>query len=660
MFRFFKILIPALCLFSVTYSQKMIEDSVFTGEILVESNRLKMTNSEAPNRLEVLDKKLLARINGSRLPDALSLSAGIFIKDYGFNSGTKTITLNSTQSEHTLILIDGIRLNSRQNAQYDLSLLDLDNIERIEISNGGSSALYGSEAIGGVVNIITAKGNLKSLSADIKAGLGSYGYRKFSGKFSKNFNLFPDENISFSLSASDERAKNNFNFRAKTLAEPIEMERENSDFNTQNFNLDLSYNNEDELNIYYFAGYTYFERGVPGPFTGYLTGTSRQTDKYFSTGLTLNKTWSDKLIQKQDIVYQYQLQKYFDTATFSLNTQINSYYRTNRVMYSSALSYEPNSYFSLDAGGELYFDMLESNETEKASSKQGALFAVSKFKISLPSSVLLLYPSARYDYFSEISEHNVVTGKFGINFQPFKKTELYIKSTFGNNFSAPTLNELYWKNWGNRELKPERSVSIDAGLLYKLLKPAANEFELSYYNINTKDRIVWIPAGGTIWKPVNIQNVLSEGISVNNKTEFIFSDKFSLNTNINYTYGTALKKNEEYPGDPAYNKKMIYLPEHMAKASFMLNYLTTSKFLKYVSFSLFYNFSSKRYINFENTQSIPGYKIVDGNIGFGLKIMNSDAGFRIIVNNILNEDYSVLNGYPMPKRNYRIELNFKY
>jgi len=193
-----------------------------------------------------------------------------------------------------------------------------------------------------------------------------------------------------------------------------------------------------------------------------------------------------------------------------------------------------------------------------------------------------------------------------------------------------------------------------------LLKPTSNEFELSYYNVNTKDRIVWIPAGGTIWKPVNIQNVLSEGISVNNKTEFIFSDKFSLNTNINYTYGTALKKNEEYPGDPAYNKKMIYLPEHMAKASFMLNYLTTSKFLKYVSFSLFYNFSSKRYINFENTQSIPGYKIVDGNIGFGLKIMNSDAGFRIIVNNILNEDYSVLYGYPMPKRNYRIELNFKY
>ena len=303
---------------------------------------------------------------------------------------------------------------------------------------------------------------------------------------------------------------------------------------------------------------------------------------------------------------------------------------------------------------------LLSFSTEKASSKQGALFAVSKFKISLPSSVLLLYPSARYDYYSEISEHNVVTGKLGINFQPFKKTELYIKSTFGNNFSAPTLNELYWKNWGNRELKPERSVSIDAGLLYKLLKPTSNEFELSYYNVNTKDRIVWIPAGGTIWKPVNIQNVLSEGISVNNKTEFIFSDKFSLNTNINYTHGTALKKNEEYPGDPAYNKQMIYLPEHMAKASFMLNYLTTSKFLKYVSFSLFYNFSSKRYINFENTQSIPGYKIVDGNIGFGLKIMNSDAGFRIIVNNILNEDYSILNGYPMPKRNYRIELNFKY
>ena len=98
----------------------------------------------------------------------------------------------------------------------------------------------------------------------------------------------------------------------------------------------------------------------------------------------------------------------------------------------------------------------------------------------------------------------------------------------------------------------------------------------------------------------------------------------------------------------------------MVKGSIMMNYLTTSKLLKYVSFSLFYSFSTRRYTDFENTQFVPRYDVVDGNIGVGFKFSGIETGLRFIVNNILNEDYSVLPGYPMPLRNYKIEINFKY
>src|SRR3990172_10008598 len=113
-------------------------DSVVTNEILVESNRIKMTNSLASNKIQVLDELFITSLNGGRLSDALDFCDAMFIKDYGFNSGIKTISLNSTQSEHTLVLIDGVRLNSLQNAQVDLSLFDLDNVLGIEISKGGS------------------------------------------------------------------------------------------------------------------------------------------------------------------------------------------------------------------------------------------------------------------------------------------------------------------------------------------------------------------------------------------------------------------------------------------------------------------------------------------------------------------------------------------
>lgn len=637
------------------------QDSVVTDEIVVESNRLKMKNSEAPNKIQVIDTELLKRLNGSRLPDALSLSDAVFIKDYGFNSGTKTISLNATQSEHTLVLIDGIRLNSRQNAQYDLSLFDLEDIERIEISKGGSSALYGSDAIGGVINIITSSDSQIPLSFNVKGETGSYGYRKFYGKLTQNFKLGSKKNFKYSVSFYDERAENKFKFNFKNGLNIVEYERENSDFNTRGLNFDIMYSKSNEMSLKYFAGYSSYNRGVPGIFLGYSTGLARQEDRIVMTGFSFDKKISDKVYSKSNLTYQYQLQKYYDPATFNLTTVINSFYKLRRVTASTVYSFLFSDKFNIESGAELNFDDISSNETEEGSAQQFAVFAVSKYTFNISNgSVLIIYPSARYDYYSNIPEHNVITGKLGMNFKPFGKTDFHLKLSFGNNFSAPTFNELYWKDIGNKDLRPEKSLSFDAGIYYKFNFAAVNELEVSYYNIFTKDRIVWTPVSGSIWRPLNIQKVSSEGIDASMRSEFKFNKHILAKLGFSYSFGSALKKSEDFPGDPSYGKQMIYLPKEMIKASIMLNYLTTSKLLKYVSFSLFYNFSTRRYTNFENTQFAPRYDVLDGNIGAGFKFSGFETGIRFIVNNILNEDYAVLPGYPMPLRNYKIEINLNY
>jgi outer membrane cobalamin receptor len=659
-----KYLIILLFFISVIPAREIIasgQDSVVTDEIVVESNRLKMKNSEAPNKIQVIDSELLGRLNGSRLPDALSLSDAVFIKDYGFNSGTKTISLNATQSEHTLVLIDGMRLNSRQNALYDLSLFDLEDIERIEISKGGSSALYGSDAIGGVINIITSRDPKNPFSFNVKGETGSYGYRKFYGKLSQNFKFGISENLLYNVSASDERAENKFKFNFKNGLNVTGYERENSDFNTQSVNFDVKHSQSDEMSLKYFARYSSFSRGVPGIFLGYSTGTARQEDKIVMTGFSFDKKISDKIFSKSDLTYQYQNQKYYDPATFNLTTVINSFYKLRRITASSAYSFLPSDKFNIETGMELNLDDISSNDTEEGKATQAAVFAVSKYIFNISNgSVLTIYPSARYDYFSNISEHNVITGKLGINFKPFGKTDFHVKSSFGNNFSAPTFNELYWKDIGNKDLRPEKSLSFDAGLYYKFNFASVNELEVSYYNIYTKDRIVWTPVSGSIWRPLNIQKVSSEGIDASLKSEFRLNKYLLANVGINYSIGSAIKKSEDFPGDPSYGKQLIYLPKEMVKGSIMMNYLTTSKLLKYVSFSLFYNFSTRRYTNFENTQFVPRYDVLDGNIAAGFKFSGFETGLRFIVNNILNEDYTVLPGYPMPLRNYKIEINLKY
>ncbi|MBL8016245.1 MAG: TonB-dependent receptor [Ignavibacteria bacterium] len=642
------------------YSQSM--DSVVTGEIVVESNRVRMTNSTAPNKIQVMDRLFLSSLNGTSLPDALKLSDAVYIKDYGFNSGTKTISLNATQSEHTLILLNGIRLNSSQNAQVDLSLYDLDNVERIEISKGGSSALYGSEAIGGVINIIT-KTNVPAapFGFTLKAGLGSYGQKNIFGRFSQGFRLKGTSTTGYSISFSDNRAKNDFDYYLNSGVYKVLRNRENSDYNTQSFDADVTYSESDKLMLKLFANYTHFERGVPGIDIGYATGTARQIDKNIFTGASLFRRVSGVLTMKSTLGYRNALQKYFDPATFGFSSPINSFYRLNNYSASNVFSFVPEENYSFDAGAEVSFSNITSNETDEGKQVQAAAFWAAKFEfLRKGSPVFTIYPTVRYDHFSNINTKNVVTGKLGVNIKPFAAADLHFKSSFGNNFSAPTFNELYWKDIGNPKLKPERSISFDAGIYYRLNLAAEHELEISYYNINTTDRILWTPESAAIWKPINVGKVRSEGIDVSLRSVFSLSKRLTTQTAINYTFGSALKKNEDYPGDPSYNKQLIYLPKEMLKASIMLNYLTTSKFIKFVSFSLFYNFSTRRYTNFENTEFIPRYDVLDGNIGLGFQAGDIEVGLKFIANNLLNESYSVLPGYPMPLRNFKTEINIKY
>lgn len=665
MLNFFKILLILAILTISILAQNTGRDSVSMGdtvttsEILVESNRVKMTNLNAPNKIQLIDEKKLNSLNGSRLYDALETSDALFVKDYGFNSGIKIIALNSTQSEHTLILLDGVRLNSRQNAQTDLSLYDLDNAGRIEISKGGSSALYGSEAIGGVINIITKDVDInKPFGLSLKADAGSYGLRKFYGKISQGFKLGNTKSISYDVSYMDERAKNNYEYNFKNGLNEFRKERENSDYETQAFNFNSKFNPNTSSFFKLLLNYGHFDRGTPGVDLGYSPGTARQIDHTSLASMSYNNNISKKISFKTNISYKYQLQKYFDPATFNLPVKLNSFYKLNSYINTTSVNYSAKN-FEAESGFEISLNNIRSNETEEGELVQGAVFSSLKYEI--PTNVIskiTFYPSVRYDYYSNIEQKNVITGKLGINLKPFAKADFSLKSSFGNNFGAPTFNELYWNQLGNKDLKPERSISFDAGVFYGFDLLTQNEFEVSYYNINTTDRIVWTPLGG-IWRPINVGKVLSEGVDASFRST-LAGTRVNASISFNYTYGSAVKKNEDFPGDPSYGKQMIYIPKEMIKAGFMFNYLTTTKLLKSVYFNLFYRFATRRYMNFENTVFAPRYDVLDANAGLTFSAFNSELNLKFMVNNLLDEDYQVISGYPMPLRNYKFEVGFKF
>jgi len=128
----------------------------------------------------------------------------------------------------------------------------------------------------------------------------------------------------------------------------------------------------------------------------------------------------------------------------------------------------------------------------------------------------------------------------------------------------------------------------------------------------------------------------------------------------NYNYGAALKKNKDFEGDETYNKQLMYLPQEYAKSSLNLSFEPSGKLVKIIALNVFYTFTGKRYINAENTRFIPYYELIDANINLTLNLFKTETSLKFAVNNFADADYEVMYGYPMPLRNYKLQIGIKY
>ena len=637
-----------------------LEDSVYSihPEILIESNREEF----APNRIQIIDAAYIKRVNGSRLSDILNTADGIFIKDYGFNSGLKMISMNSTQSEQSVIMYRGVKLNSRQNSLFDAGLLQTDDITSITVSSGGSSALYGSDAVGGVININSGftgydldKRNIRLI---LKGSIASYNTgRIYSGIMNK-----PSRNFFYGISYSYESSPNKYEYYIPDgLGGQLLKQRENADYSNHYFNLSSDWNINSNSKLSFFTLYSYWNRGVPGVELGYSSSIARQIDHDLISSLKYNRTINKKTGYELNANYKYSLMNYYDPATFGLSTPINSFYKLNTLKGTGLFEFNYAKAGELHLGFETEKSNFMSNETIEGSLFQGSISASLKHQFDRKSSpYITIYPSIRYDYYSNISNKNVITSKLGINILPVSDIDFSIKSSIGNNFLAPTFNELYWKDLGNPDLKPERSVNFDCGLFYKFHLLIKNEIEASYFFIKSIDRIVWQPGSSNLWRPVNIGSVISEGINISYKGDFTINKRLNAKIEGNYNFGKSTKQSEDFPDDLSFGKQLIYIPQEFFKASVGLSYLTTSKYIKFVSLKSFYNYSGKRYSNAENTFYSPHYGIFDLNVTAELNIFRVDIDIKFAVNNVMNENYQVVPGYPMPLRNFKLEFGFKY
>ncbi len=633
-------LLISVIIFQNLYSTEQAADSVKTYYLepyFISSTRSEILIGESPVYANIVTNEQIKNINGTNLGDILQTQGGIFVKDYGSMNGLKTISLRGMSSENTLILINSSRINNYQNGIVDLSLIPLENIERIEIVHGGLSSLYGADASGGVVNIIT-KDIKDELKIKLTGSAGSFGYGKYSLGLSNRF-----DNLGISGFISHEKGSNNYTYSNPLTGNGKIKKRENSDFKTEQINLSSTYKmSSTELKLNNL--YTRSARGTPGNLM-YPSLFARQSDDIISSQLTAINNSFDKLSIKNIISFYFSEYDYVDPSFL-----VDSYSRNLQYSINPQVDYIINDQVNLVIGGEITQAQVSGNDyPANVNSSQSGIYATGNISFQFENNILdeiIFYPSLRYDHYSDIDgEFNP---NIGINASFFDKINYRIN--YGTNFRMPTLNELHfrdiWGNSGNSELLPEYSKVFETGFNTKINIFGMMRISVSYFNVMTKNKIIWIPADDWTYSPVNQGLIYSTG--------FLFNVNYRIGQLIDLDLAhtiNAAKNRSGIKGESMYNKYLIYSPRDITKIGARFSY-------GIISLGLDNIWVSKSYTNNLNTKAIPAYAVT--NINIIVKQIIGKVSAKIEFDNLFNKSYQIIEHYPMPLDYKKLTVFYEY
>ena len=604
-------------------------------EVTIVGSRLTTDKYRSTSQVQILSRSTIEKFNGNTVGEILSYQPEIFIKSYGGNASLQTISADGLGAEHTSIMLNGIRLNSAQNAQYDLSLIPTDNIERIEIVNDAVSTAFGSGSTGGVINIMTTE-NQKKNSFTLKGSAGSYNFFRYLA----GANLHSG-NSAFIINFSKEKSDNNYAYHFFDGVNLLLKNRINSNYEMNNL-FSSFVNNGRNYSLDANLIYTKAKRNLPGPETGNENSFAYQNDEQFNLIFTLKNILSDKMSLESSGGYRYSLQNYNDFIR-------PEYYKEGNYFFNTHTNYL-NKNIKISAGAEMnYFNLKSDAVSDDAKRFQPSIYSL----MELDFWKIVFAPSVRYEYTSDLRNSSIY-GKAGLNFRPFEKENLHLRINVSNGGRVPTFNELYWETGGNRNLKSEKSFNLQAGMIYNFDLLFVNTVELSYNYVKMKDKIIWKPVNGSIyWSPINIADSRSDVLSFSYDMTKKITKNITAGLKVSYTYNKAVNTSGDYGNDGTLNKQLIYIPVEMSQSSFNLKVYN-------FGVNFLYTFLGKRYINEDNSLYLKGTDIFGANINCVQKIFNLDFNIKLEINNLFNSDYQVISGYPAPLRNYKLELNITY
>lgn len=603
--QFLKLIICILLLFTFHSSFFTLsfaeEKPVSLEEIIVTATRIEETIEETTSDVTVIKGEDIKKMNVQFITDVLRKIPELNLVQNGGAGKVAGILLRGGSSAHTLVMIDGIKVNSTTTGSFDFSGINVDDIERIEIVKGPQSTIYGSEAMAGVINIITRTGEGRP-KVDISFESGSYGTYEpsvtFSGGHKKlTYRLtgtyFYTDGISAAKHGSEKDGYENTSFSGKFGFKPSEKleleltgkyyddrsELDGFDFVQMQAADDLNFTQQGNHYILSCKGklnlFNIWEQII-------TASTTKDSLKFRDPDTTFNNA---------DII----------TGIDTIDWQHNFYISDN---------------YTVTSGAEYRKEKGENKGNFDRSLNNKALYLNNKLKLLKED--LVINAGLRYDDHETFG--NKTTYRIGAIYS-IKPAALRIKSSYGTGFRAPSFNELFFPFYGNLNLKPEESTAWEIGLEKDILKDRAS-ISLTYFDQKYKNLIQSDPL---TWMAENIANAEIKGIEVDATL------KVTNNINIKGGY-TYLDTEDKDTGE-----RLPLRPKDK------LN-LSTEFSTKDISMIANCTFIGKRYDS-SVSRDLPSYFLV--NLAGNYKVAKWLTAFARI-DNLFDADYEEAGGYGTP------------
>ncbi|MCP2604685.1 TonB-dependent receptor [Candidatus Aminicenantes bacterium AH-873-B07] len=561
------------------------EKPIYIGkeEVVVTATKTPHSLKDVPIATSIITKEEIEKTNAQTAGDILRWLTGIHIRSNGFSRAT--IKIHGLPSKYTLVLVDGQRLKGRHAESIDLDHIPIDMIDRIEIIKGPSSVLYGSDAVAGVINIITKSAPLKStLDAFVSYGTGntlramcSYGSQI--GKF--RYLLCASKNRSDNMGSGYEY--NGYNVQGKfeygfnesnTVILSMGYFDEKGDYlNDEKFNLNLRWRvGIDKVSYLVVKGYRY------------------QSNRLDARPGRNPRTW-DENTTRGEVQY------------------VRMFGKNNLATLGVESRYD-----------EIRYTLIEGKKHQIINS----FFAQDEIRLIKPLILILAFRVDNHDRWG-----TEFIPKAGIFFKINENTDL--RASVGRGFLAPTLSQLYEEQYyhpwgggfwlgGNPNLKPERSLGYNFDFVHRFTDNLITR--ISFFRNNLKNMITSEKTDETInnkpvHRSVNINRAYSQGVEL----EFNARIGESIKGVLSYTYLETqnISTSKEFP----------YSPRHTI--NLVLNYFNQKLG---INFNLLGKYLGKRYTNMSNTQSLDECYLINIKI---IKKIFRDISFFVAVDNIFNE-----------------------